>query len=251
MPKRTEDNIHVGSRFKNNQGDWFTIIHIINMRNITISFDYDTENTHVKSKYHILAGKVVNKNKPSLAGVGFIGYGQYSSVNQKEAYATWCNMIIRCYDKSYRDYHSYGGRGVYVVKAWHNFQTFCKWFLCNNKHGLELDKDLKCSLPSYYSPETCLFLPHKVNGLFITRRSKSSAYGMGVHINRQGKFASNITHERKVTYLGCFNTPEEAFKIYKKAKEDIVKMVANEFKGRITEEAYDLLMTWEAKRFPQ
>jgi len=250
MPKRTKDNIKVGARFKNNHGDWFTVIEIKNLRKITVVFDDDPENCRIKTKQHIQEGRVLNKNKPAMWGVGFIGYGEHSSRNQKVAYSAWSNMITRCYWEDYKDYSNYGGRGVYVTKQWHNFQNFCSWFLCNSTEGFEMDKDLKGKTSKVYSPDTVVFLPPRVNVMFTGRRSERNEYGIGVRPRKDGRFSSNITYDSKNIYLGYFGTADEAYNAYKTAKESAVKIVANEYKDVITEEAYNLLMEWEAERFP-
>lgn len=40
------------------------------------------------------------------------------------AYRVWSGMMGRCYNKSGKDYHRYGGRGIYVDKHWHVFENF-------------------------------------------------------------------------------------------------------------------------------
>lgn len=39
-------------------------------------------------------------------------------------YAAWRNMMSRCYDKTNIGYHNYGGRGIVVCDAWHEFEMF-------------------------------------------------------------------------------------------------------------------------------
>lgn len=39
-------------------------------------------------------------------------------------YGPWLAMMERCYDKHRERYASYGGRGIRVHKAWHQFTTF-------------------------------------------------------------------------------------------------------------------------------
>lgn len=251
MPKRTEDGIEVGCRFKNNQGDWFTVVGIENLRKISVVFDDHPNNIRIKTKQHIQEGRVADKLKPAMWGVGFIGYGEYSSKNQKVAYSAWGNMITRCYWEGYRDYSSYGGRGVYVTKEWHNFQNFCSWFIHNTVDGFEMDKDLKGSVSDVYSPDTVVFLPPRINVMFTARRSERNEYGIGVRPRDKGKFSSNMTYEGKNVYLGYFDTPEEAYGVYKVAKELAVKQVAEEYRNVLTLEVYELLMNWEASRFPK
>ena len=46
-------------------------------------------------------------------------------------------------------------------------------------------------------------------------------------------------------HLGSFNTEIEAYKAYKQAKEAFVKELANKWKSKIDERAYEALMNYE------
>jgi len=39
-------------------------------------------------------------------------------------YVNWNNMMHRCYDPNTINYSYYGGRGIRVCPAWHNFDAF-------------------------------------------------------------------------------------------------------------------------------
>lgn len=79
-------------------------------------------------------------------------------------YRTYKYMIRRCYDKKYKRYHDYGGRGVVVCKKWRNsFKAFYNWCIENNwQPGLQLDKDKKGN-GYMYSPRWCSILTPKEN----------------------------------------------------------------------------------------
>ena len=40
-------------------------------------------------------------------------------------YNTWNNMIQRCENPNYENYHNYGGRGIKVCDRWHDIKQFC------------------------------------------------------------------------------------------------------------------------------
>lgn len=40
----------------------------------------------------------------------------------------WRQMIARCENPKRKDYKYYGGKGVVVCKAWHDYPAFLKWF---------------------------------------------------------------------------------------------------------------------------
>ena len=51
----------------------------------------------------------------------------------------------------------------------------------------------------------------------------------------------------KKEYLGSFKTELEAFNAYKKAKESFVKELANKWKDKIDERAYEALMNYQVE----
>lgn len=45
-------------------------------------------------------------------------------MNRTPTYRAWCSMHERCYNKSYRQYADYGGRGITVCARWASFECF-------------------------------------------------------------------------------------------------------------------------------
>jgi hypothetical protein len=251
MPKRTEDNIVVGARFKNNEGDWFTITSIKTLSLITIVFDgYDNHPT-VRSKWLIETGQIKNYYKPSIHNIGFMGEGVYKSSRGHPAYKVWTNMLNRCYDTNLREYGRYGGRGVTVHEVWYNYQNFRLWYEDNYVQGYQLDKDLKVPKSKIYSPDTCLFVPKEINKLLISNNKFRSEFGVGVHPRDSGRFQAAYCCFSKIVPLGTFDTADEAFSVYKQAKEKHIKVVAELYKSSLPVEAYNTLMEWEVLRFPE
>lgn len=251
MPKRTEDGIEVGARFKNNQGDQYTLVSVDNLKNIGVVFDNYPDNILYTRKSLILEGFVKNHYKPSLHGVGYIGVGKFSAKSNSPQHNVWSKMIARCYDKTVREFNRYGGRGVYVHKDWHNFQIFHDWFDKNYVEGYQLDKDLKNPDNLVYSPDTCIFIPSPVNKILISNNKFRSEFGVGVHIRPNGKFQASYGCFSKTKTIGTFNSAEEAFSAYKEAKESHIKVVADLYKDVLPVEAYHTLMNWEVLRFPE
>ena len=48
----------------------------------------------------------------------------------------------------------------------------------------------------------------------------------------------------KPKYLGSFTTEIEAFNAYKQTKENYIKELANKWKGKVDERAYEALMNY-------
>lgn len=250
MPKRTPDNIKVGSRFKNTQGEWFTILTIKNMSNIEIQFDGYNQ-TQWRQKWLIETGMIRNCYKPVHQSVGYVGEGKYKMTRGNPVARRWSLMLGRCYNPSFREYPRYGGRGVEVYKEWHNFQNFAEWHEKHYIDGFEMDKDLKIKGSKVYSPDTCTFIPPCVNKLLISSNACRGKYPVGVslkqHPNGRPRYMAACTGQ----YLGYHDTPEKAFEVYKKFKESYIKKVAEEYKEVLDPCVYENLMGWEVVPYPE
>ena len=67
----------------------------------------------------------------------------------------------RCYKPSYISYPNYGGRGIKVCEAWHNYDVFAKWAYENGyKKELEIDR---IDVNGDYEPSNCRFVTKTQN----------------------------------------------------------------------------------------
>lgn len=147
----------------NNCGD-FRIINYSCARSVEVEFILTGYKTTARSD-DIVRGKVKDRMKPTIYGVGFIGDGKYRSTakgRRTESYNVWSNMIARCYcHKRQKRQPTY--KGCTVDKAWHNFQVFSEWFSFNYVKGFDIDKDIKIKGNKIYSPEACMFVSRPDN----------------------------------------------------------------------------------------
>lgn len=168
-------------------------------------------------------------------------------------YTVWSGMHQRCYANSSQIANP-AYKGCTVCEEWYDYDTFYDWMVkhpfhnqrCEKGFWYQLDKDLLVAGNKVYSPEACEFIP-KVMNTFIMKNSNSRGdYPIGVSFIFN-KYKASVCNPLLpgVRHLGYFNTPEEAFYVYKKHKEDIAKQIAEKYKDEITERAYVALRNYE------
>lgn len=199
----------------------------------------------------IKTGLIRDRLAPTVYGVGIIGEETTrDSGKMKKEYSIWAKMLQRCYSDNMRHKHpTY--TDCLVSENFKYFPYFREW--CSNQvgfgnGGFELDKDILVKGNKIYSDGTCCFVPHEVNSLLVNRRSNRGKCPIGVHFNRTArKFEASCCMDKCIKHLGYCDTAEEAFLVYKEAKEAYIKVVANKWKDRIDSRVYEALMNWEVE----
>ena len=152
-------------------------------------------------------------------------------------------MLSRCYNK---EYHK--NKPTYinceVCKEWHCFEIFEKWYKDNiytiDEESIQLDKDIMVKGNKIYSPDTCIFVPQKINLIFCAQKSELP---LGVHHHKgTSKFIAEIEIDNKQYHLGSFNTLEEAERAYNMAWKKVVRQRAELYKNRIPNKLYNRLI---------
>jgi len=198
----------------------------------------DVKCKHCKNPYY-----------PSVLGIGYIGDGKYRPrINGKKTsvYESWKNMLQRCYSPVYHNKQpTYVGCSV--LDEWHNLQTYAEWYYDqphSQNAGFQLDKDLRIAGNKIYGPDTCSFVPKQINTLLADCAASRGDLPQGVGRNGKG-FRARLAVNGKPMKLGTYAEPEQAFAVYKKAKEYNVRSMAEEWKDWLHPEAYNYLKTWE------
>lgn len=230
---------HIGEKHITNEGLTIEILECVNSI-CTIKFEsglvlnnknyQNIKNEEIKNPYHC-----------SVYDTGYLGVGKYIRKHNKKTYYVWSSLLERCYSKTNK-FPSYIGCKVH--EKWHNFQNFAKWFEENYIEEWHLDKDILIKGNKIYSPETCCFVPREINNVIIKQSKEKSKYPIGV-FKGEYNFIAALSKENKVTYLGTFNTPEEAFQSYKTAKEAYIKEVADKWQEQISEKIYNALINYK------
>lgn len=201
-----------------------------------------------------LEGGIKCKVYPSLFGKGYIGIGEYKSSvnnNKTKCHKHWIYMLERCYSDAYKaKFPAY--ENCTVCDSWLNYQNFARWY-DNNYYEVQgekmcLDKDILSNGEKIYSPETCVFVPNKLNNIFTNKKSNKGDYPTGVTYHKQKhKYIARLSKFNKNVELGGYDTPEKAFNAYKRAKENHVIEVANLYKSKIPDKLYNVMVNYKVE----
>lgn len=238
---RTLD-VSVGHTYPTKLSGDVVVIDIFNYYNILVEFA-NTKATKVVRLDHLRSGSIKDTTVPAIVyGVGL--YDGDVSDSSTPAYRKWTGMLRRCYDaETQRKQPSYNG--CTVSEAFKRFSSFKNWCELCKGYGLvgwELDKDIRIKGNKIYSEDSCCFVPKELNNLTFSSSLKYSDKLLGVSFHkRTNKYRATL----KTEHLGLFDTPEEAFAVYKDAKEVEIKRLAEKWKDQINDEVYTALLNWK------
>lgn len=244
MKNKTKDRIGEITYTKYNE--YIKIIEYNGYSDMVVKFDNGFK---IRTTYqHFKEGTIKNPYRKILYGIGYIGEGKFN----KRSYQCWKNMFKRCYDDEYKKLKPTYDACV-VCDKWHNYSNFSKWFE-ENYYKIEnetmcLDKDILVKGNKIYSPETCIFVPNKINCLFTKSNSSRGKYPIGVNYNVEiNKYQSRCSNGLGESIsLGYFKTPEDAFEVYKINKENIIKKISDEYKDKIPQKLYVAMLRYEVE----
>lgn len=165
------------------------------------------------------------------------------------SYRIWSNMLGRTLsDKNKRKMPTY--EDVCICDEWLIYSNFKEWFDDPNNgyiDGYELDKDILVKGNKLYSPNTCCFVPHEINTLIINRKRFRGLYPIGVSKSGKRTYKAIVNIRNTRIHIGTYGSVEEAFNAYKRAKEALLKRVAEEYfeEGLIKDNVYKALLTYK------
>ena len=227
-----------------NNGLKAKIIEVYNYRNITVEFE-DGYTIRNRTYSNFVRGTIKNPYAKKTFGIGYSG--NYEDYNSK-AHSVWIAMLGRCYKTTDKAYKNYGAIGVKVCEEWKCFANFQKWYNENiyeiENEKVHLDKDILVDGNNIYSPETCIFVPQRINKMFETKKSNLPR---GVWQNKtKTKYCSTIrvykNGKSEKVNLGTFDTIELAEKTYNNARSIVIRDIAEEYKDKIPKKLYDRLI---------
>ena len=163
-------------------------------------------------------------------------------------YVLWNDMLKRCFSAKLKQKRpTY--EGVTCSKEWLSMTKFIEDVSQMKGFGLEgweLDKDILVKGNKVYNKLSCCFVPAEIN-LLLTKSDKARGEcPVGVNFDKAtGKFRARLNINGKKKHLGYFTTAEEAFQVYKLAKEAYIKVVAQKWKHLLDEWVFQALMVYE------
>lgn len=170
----------------------------------------------------------MNHDGELILGVAINDMGKCDTKLKRKAYCRWYSMIYRCYGKRNYSNKSYGD--VHVCNEWLRRSNFDRWLKSHeNWEDLALDKDLLFPGNKEYSPEKCLMIPLIINKFIISYTEKNGRM-MGVHFRRDcNKYMADCASpfDGKNSYLGLFETKDQAHEAWKAKKIEYAYMLAD------------------------
>lgn len=173
------------------------------------------------------------------------GYTRSLSPFSYDIYKRWIKMKVRCTQKSFQ-----GQRPTYIgcciCDEWQKFEYFLEWASERYIVGWQLDKDIIIKGNKVYSPETCCFVPQRINTLFTKRQRQRGGLPIGV-CNNGKKFRGELQKDGKKVKFESRETIHEAFCDYKSAKESYIKEIADEYKEQLEPRVYEALYNYQVE----
>jgi hypothetical protein len=251
------------------QGYDIEIVDYMSVHNVIVRFVHDgyMKFTGMSS---IKKGLVAYPFHPNKYG-GYPGVGYYTQTNSKIINSKWFNMLERANSEEFSNNSRYRlYKKVTVCNEWLNFQNFAFWYDCylsglNQDPSLnyQIDKDIFQFGQEYkiYSPQTCCLIPKVINAAIESlqreRKDENSHLPKGVTPHKQAKgkirYSARCSYgeDNNGVYIGIYDTPEEAFAIYKREKEKYIRELADYYLsiGSIYPNVHDALYKIDIKPF--
>jgi hypothetical protein len=179
-------------------------------------------------------------------GVGYCSKDKYKYSNTKDkCFLTWRNMLKRCYSQEQK-YDNYREQEIEVCLEWHDFYNFKQWYDRNyyevEGEKMHLDKDIITKGNKMYCPENCVFVPEKINRLYIKDKRHRGDLPIGVtYSKKRNMYQASCGIDGKKN-KSLHKDVYSAFNAYKTLKENHARSVAQEYKDKIPPKIYNSIM---------
>lgn len=243
----------IGKKYKTKENYIIIVVEYNNYDDVWVEFQDEYRARVHTGIGNCKRGEVKNPYHPNKFG-GYIGVGDYkASINGKQTkcYKDWFSLMQRGFDEEFKKKHpTY--KDVIVNPEIYNFQNFAEWWHSNfyevDGERMEIDKDILYKGNKEYRFDRMIFVPHKINSLFVKCDASRGNYPIGVSYKKdKDKYEVHCSTLEGRKFLGYYNTPEEAFNAYKEFKEAYIKEIANKYRYMIPKELYDGMYRWEVE----
>lgn len=240
---RVNPKIKVGQIYTNLQGYDFEIIERVDSSKVKVKFLTEIPYETWCYGTNISKGTIHYPFAPTVAGHGILGL--FPVDVQSYEYKSWSGMLKRVYEpRNERAAINYGDCSV--SESWLWFENFHKWASRQiYKAGWHLDKDLLVPGNRVYHEDGCIYLPREINAFLTDRANERGPYPLGVTLRPDtGRFQASCNNNGSPGYLGVYDTPEEAFYVYKQEKERLARELAAKWRGVVDDKAVSALMNY-------
>lgn len=167
-------------------------------------------------------------------------------------------MKTRCYNPNYHKVKP-GYKDCTICNEWlDDRELFYEWVDMNfykikGEPTVELDKDILLPGNKIYGPDTCIFVPKRINDLFVHIHGRvDNGLPTGVTYSEKTgtyKVSAMLTcddsDKKKNVILGYYDTIEEAFDVYKEHKKAEIIYIADLYRRKIPEQLYQAMVNWK------
>jgi len=222
-------SIKVGDIFTTNNGGDVVVLVYKSYIEVLVEFVATGTNKWCQAG-DLRKGNVRDQHQASLYGVGITGDVPTEIKGVRTpVYEAWKRMLERCYSDNF---HKTNPTYVdcTVCEEWKFLPNFKEWFDENYIEGYQLDKDTLLKSNKLYSPETCRYIPQRLNSLLVKNNVRRGNYKIGVSLYTRNKINPYVAQVQLGSgdpeHIGYYPTEEDAFQAYKKTKEVYIKQEA-------------------------
>ena len=125
-------------------------------------------------------------------------------------YSIWNHMLYRCYNKNFKQFSDYGGRGITVCEEWLDVKNFIDWVenKSNWEEGLTLDR---INNNKGYSPDNCTFSIRTIQAINQRQQINNTSGYVGVTwAEARGKWHARVQIFKRGKHIGYYLSKEEA-----------------------------------------
>ena len=170
-------------------------------------------------------------------------------INEKErpssgdrSYKTWAYILKDCANPKTRS----------KIGDFKSYKTFYDWHKSQIGYNsnYRISKDLLDKSNNEFSSKKCVLVPLEVSRFLRKTKGTRGDLPMGVDKMPSGKsfrYIARASFENSRKSLGMRSTIEEAFELYKVAKESKARELAEKYRDQIDPRAYEALLNYKVE----